>query len=187
MTKRIQKILPAGLAVFPKLNEVDVYQPVDKNGRPNGAKRIRFITRIKFDDENHRKVDAFLQKCLKEAGLEGGKLPWKKDKKTGELSLEAASGEKYPPPLFDAKGNELPRSKVIIGGGSKLKLDVTVNPYTGLGGGINLYINAVQVLELQQRNANRFEEEEGFSYSGDGEEKQPDASPFGNSDDDEDF
>jgi hypothetical protein len=132
-----------------------------RNGKPNGAEKRRFLTGIQFDDENHRKVDAYLNKQLKEMGLEGGKLPWKKNKKDGTLSLQMTSGEDYPPPFFDASGNEVPRAKVKIGGGSVLKVDVTVNGYEGFGGGINLYINSVQIIELKQRSANRFEAEEG--------------------------
>lgn len=154
-------ILPKGTAVYPKLNEIDVYQPLDNKGRPKGDEKRRFLTGIKFDDDNHRKVDEYLKKQLKINDLEGCKLPWKKDKKDGSLSLQMTSGEDYPPPFFDAQGNEVPRSKVKIGGGSILKVDVTVNPYTGFGGGINLYINSVQIIELKSRSANRFEAEAG--------------------------
>jgi hypothetical protein len=172
MTKKVSIILPRCTAVWPKLNEVDVYQPVDKKGRPSGAEKRRFLTRMEFNDEDHRKVDDFLKKQLKAFDLEDGKLPWKEEKrdgkKTGKLHLEATSGADYPPPFFDAKGNEVPRSKVKIGGGSIIKVDVTVNPYTGFGGGINLYINSVQVIELKQRSTNRFEVEEGgFVFSED--------------------
>jgi hypothetical protein len=172
MAKRVSIILPRATAVFPKLNEVDVYQPVDKKGKPSGAEKRRFLTRLEFNAEDHRKVDDYLKKCLKDFDLdEGSKLPWKAEKKdkkpTGKLHLEATSGEDYPPPFFDAKGNEVPRSKVKIGGGSVIKVDVTVNPYTGFGGGINLYINSVQIIELKQRSTNRFEAEEGgFEYEG---------------------
>ena len=168
MAKRVTIILPPGIAVWPKLDQVDVYQPTDKKGRPSGAAKRRFITRVKYNDEDRRKVDDFLKQCLKNFNLEDGKLPWKKDKKTGELTLEATSGENYRPPVFDAKNRKVP-AKVIIGGGSTIKLDVTVNPYTGFGGGINLYINSVQLLDLKQRDANRFEKTEGFTCGGDDE------------------
>jgi len=190
MADKITKILPAGIAVFPKLNEIDVYQPLDKKGRPNGAQKRRFITRVKFSDEDHRKVDAYLKKVAKELlpDVENPKLPWKKDKKTGDLSLEATSGEKYRPPVFDAKNNKVPEN-VVIGGGSTLKLDVTVNAYEGFGGGINLYMRAVQLLDLKQSDFGKssFEEAEGFSYSGDEDESE--GSPFDPSegDDDTDF
>lgn len=175
MVKKATIILPAGIAVWPKLDEVDVYQPTDKKGRPSGAEKRCFITRVKYNDEDHRKVDDFLKQCLLDFDLAGGNLPWKKDRKTGELTLQATSGEKYRPPVFDARNRKVP-GRIIIGDGSTIKLDVTVNPYTGFGGGINLYINSVQLLELKQRDANRFEATEGFSYGGDDEDEAEDSS-----------
>jgi hypothetical protein len=166
MAKKVRIILPPGIAVWPKLDKTDVYQPIDKKGRPSGAEKRRFITGVKYNDEDHRKVDDFLKQCLQDFDLEDGKLPWKK-LKTGELTLEATSDDR--PPVFDAKNRGVPE-KVIIGGGSTIKLDVTVNPYTSFGGGINLYINYVQLLDLKQREANRFEETEGFTYGGDDED-----------------
>lgn len=166
MTKKITTTLPKAIAVWPKLNEVDVYQPLDKNGRPKGEEKRRFLTRLEFNDEDHRKVDTYLKGVLKDHDLEGCKLPWKKDKKNGKLHLEVASGEAYPPPFVDAKGREVPRSKVKIGGGSVLKVGVTVNPYTGFGGGINLYINFIQIIELKKPRTIEVEAEEGFSYDG---------------------
>lgn len=183
MTKKITKILPAGIAVFPKLDQVDVYQPVDKKGRPNGAEKRRYITRVKFSDEDHRKVDAFLKKCAAELGVEDGKLPWKKDKKDGSLSLVATSGAKYRPPVFDAKNRKVDPG-VVIGGGSKIRLDVSVNPYDGFGGGINLYINAVQLLELKQSDfgKSRFEETEGFAGGSDEKDDDEETGSFGEAD-----
>jgi hypothetical protein len=175
MAKKVTIILPAGIAVWPKLDQADVYQPTDKKGRPSGAEKRRFITRVKFNAEDHRKVDDFLKQCLKDFDLKDGKLPWKKDKKTGEPTLEATSGEKHRPPVFDARNRKVP-ANVIIGGGSTIKLDVTVNAYTGFGGGINLYINSVQLLDLKQPEANRFEETEGFTYSGDDGDEADDSS-----------
>jgi hypothetical protein len=175
MAEKRTIILPAGIAVWPKLDEVDVYQPTDKKGRPRGAAKQRFITRVKYNDEDRREVDDFLKQCLKNFNLEDGKLPWKKDRKTGELTLQATSGEKSRPPVFDAKNRKVP-AKIIIGGGSTIKLDVTVNPYTGFGGGINLYINSVQLLDLKQHDGNRFEETEGFSCGGDDEDEADDSS-----------
>ena len=175
MAKKITVTLPKGVAVWPKLNEVDVYQPKDKKGNPNGAVKRRFITRLEFNDEDHRKVDTYLKKVLADNDMEGAHLPWKDEKKdgkkTGKKHLEMTSGEKYPPPFIDSKGNEIPRSKVKIGGGSILKIDVTVNPYTGFGGGINLYMNDIMIVELKQRERNKMAVEEGgFVYDGSGDE-----------------
>jgi len=164
MAKKVTIVLPPGIAVWPKLDQVDVYQPIDRKGRPNGAEKRRFVTGVKYNDEDHRKVDHFLKQCLKDFDLKDGKLPWRKHKKTGGFTLEATSDHR--PPVFDAKNRRVP-AKIIIGSGSTIKLDVTVNPYTGFGGGINLYINSVQLLDLKRRDANRFEETEGFIYCGD--------------------
>lgn len=189
MSKKIKKVLPAGVAVYPKLNAIDVYQPTDKKGRPNGPEKRRYMTYVKFDDDDFRKVDAWLKKCAADLGVEDGKLPWKKDKKTGEEWLVATSGEKYQPLIVDAKNKKMPNSKVI-GGGSKIKLSVTVNAYEGFGGGINLYLNAVQVLDLKESEFGKspFEESEGYSDDSD-EDGEEENSPFDPSDtaDDEDF
>lgn len=169
MSKKDRFITPVGVAVWPKLNEVDVYQPTDKKGRPSGAEKRRYITGISFEAEDLAKVQKFLKAKAKELlpDVEDPKLPIKKDKKDGTLRLEATSGEKYRPALFDAKNNKLPPT-VVVGGGSKIRLDCTVNAYEGFGGGINLYINAVQVLELVEggQSKSNFDEAEGFSYEG---------------------
>jgi hypothetical protein len=163
MTKKINATLPKGTLVFPKLNKPDDFK----------GKRT-FKTRIKFDDEAHRKVDAWLKKGAKELGHPEAKLPWYKDKKTGELTLKVASGEKYPPALLDAKGKEIPRAKVEVGGGTIAKVDVNLSYYEGFGGGFNLYMNFVQITELKKRGFN-VQEEEGFSYE-DEEEGEGDTS-----------
>ena len=161
MAEKVTIVLPPGIAVWPKLDRVDVYQPTDRKGRPNGAEKRRFVTGVRYSEENHRKVDQFLKQCLKDFDLKDGKLPWRKHKKTGGFTLEATSDDR--PPVFDAKNRGVP-AKVIIGCGSTIKLDVTVKPYKGFGGGINLCINSVQLLDLKQRMANRFQETEGFTY-----------------------
>jgi len=166
MAKKVTIVLPPGIAVWPKLHRVEVYQPTDRKGRPNGAEKRRYVTGVKYNEEDHCKVDHFLKQCLSDFDLKDGKLPWKKHKKTGGLTLEATSDDC--PPVFDAKNRGVP-AKVIIGCGSTIKLDVTVNPYTSFGGGINLHINSVQLLDLKQRAASRFEETEGFSYGGEDE------------------
>jgi hypothetical protein len=172
MAKKVKKVLPAATFVWPKLNEVDVYQPVDKKGRPSGAEKRRYIVNLKFNDADHREVDKWLDEQLKAFDLEDGKKPWKTDKKTGEVTLVCTSGEEYRPTVYDAKKQEVPVT-VKIGGGSEGKVYVTVNPYTGFGGGINLYINSVQLLKLVQRDENPFDEEEGFASGSGASDDEP--------------
>jgi hypothetical protein len=175
MTKKINATLPKGTLVFPKLNKPDDFK----------GKRT-FKTRIKFDDEAHRKVDAWLRKGAKELGHPDAKLPWYKDKKTGELTLKVASGEKYPPALLDAKGKEIPRAKVEVGGGTIAKVDVNLSYYEGFGGGFNLYMNFVQIIELQKKGFN-VQEEEGFSYEDDGDDGADTSAPQTSTDLDDDI
>ena len=176
---KITKTLPAAVAVFPKLDKVDVYQPKNAKGQASGPEKRTWNTRLKFNDEDHREVDNWLKKLAKDAGLKTvANWPWKKDKKTGEITLHVSSGEQYKPGLYDAKNQ--PLDGVTIGGGSILKTNVSPFVYEGLGGGIKLYLNAVQVVTLE-RGANNgvspFDEEED-GYVAEAAPKKP-ASPFG--------
>jgi hypothetical protein len=175
MTKKISATLPKGTLVHPKVNEPDDFKGQRK-----------FKTRIKFNDEDHRKVDAWLKKGAKELGHPDAKLPWYKDKKTGELTLKVASGEKYPPALLDAKGKEVPRAKVPVGGGTIAKVDVGMSYYDGFGGGINLYMNFVQIIELKKKGFN-VQEEEGFSYEDEDGEEGDTSAPEASTDLDDDI
>jgi hypothetical protein len=163
--------LPKGTLVFPKITEVDEYK----------GKRS-YKTRIKFDDEAHRKVDAWLKSEVKKLGYPAdAKLPWKKDKKTGELTLYVSSGERFPPMLVDAKGKEIPRSKVRVSGGTIAKVAVSKPKFYDVQGGvISLYMPgsgaAVQIIELAQRGA-KFEEEQGYTYDGGDDGDDADTSP----------
>lgn len=154
---KITKTLPEAIAVFPKLDKVDVYQPINpKTGKPSGEPKRTWNTRLKFNDEDHREVDAWLKKTVKDAGLDPKTIknwPWKKDKKTGEITLMVSSGEEYKPGLYDSKNRPLPEG-TVIGGGSVLKTNVSPFVYEGLGGGIKLYLNAVQVKKLERGGGN---------------------------------
>jgi hypothetical protein len=162
---KITKTLPDAVAVFPKLDKVDVYQPKNAKGQANGPEKRTWNTRLKFNDEDHRAVDAWLKKLAKDAGLKTvTNWPWKTDKKTGEVTLMVSSGEEYKPGLYDSKNKPLPEG-VVIGGGSVLKANVSPFVYEGLGGGIKLYLNAVMVkkLEAGRNGASPFEaEDDGY-------------------------
>jgi hypothetical protein len=163
---KVTKTLPIGTAVFPKLDRVDVYQPTNpKTGKPTGPEKRTWNTRIKFNDADHREVDTWLKKLAKEAGLRSVQYwPWKQDKKTGEISLMVSSGEEYKPGLYDAKNKPLPEG-TVIGGGSQIRANVSPFVYDTFGGGVKLYLNAVQVVKLERGGGNGvspFEEAEGY-------------------------
>jgi hypothetical protein len=173
--KKPRIVLPRAIAVWPKLNEVDVYQPLDKKGRPSGAEKRRYITYLRYDMATLEKVKQQLIDAAKKAYDvdDDVKLPIKKIKKSKDSAekeevLQLTSGEDKRPPLFDSRNKRIPAS-VKIGGGSELVIDATVNHYEGFGGGINLYINAVQVKKLVEGGEFKpsFEaDDDGFAFSG---------------------
>jgi hypothetical protein len=187
---RINKSLPVGTAVFPKLDKVDVYQPVDQFGKPKGDPKRTWNTQIKFSDEDHREVDALLKQWVADAGLKSvANWPWKTSKKTGEVTLKVESKEAKKPGMYDSQNGPLPAGTVITGG-SQIKVNVQPYVYTGLGGGIKLYLNAVQVMELAQgAGVSPFEAVEGGYVAP--KETSEDKSPFdpseANTDDEEAF
>lgn len=187
---RINKTLPDAVAVFPKLDKVDVYQPKNAKGQPQGDPKRTFNTRLKFAPEDHREVDAWLKQLAKDAGLKTvANWPWKKDKKTGEVTLVVSTGEEYPPGLYDSKNKKLPAG-TVIGGGSVLKTNVSPFVYEGLGGGIKLYLNAVMVKKLERGGGNGvspFEEEEGGYVAPEDTEPKSPFDPNAVEDDEEAF
>lgn len=64
---------------------------------------------------------------------------------TGLVVLKFKSS--YRPGLFDAKRNPI-GDEPMVGSGSIVKVAYSKNFYPGFGGGMNLYLNAVQVLKL---------------------------------------
>lgn len=69
------------------------------------------------------------------------------DVPTGRFYVTFKSSQKYKPGVFDRYGLEITEDK-LIGNGSKVRVNYTPNEYQGFGGGINFYLNAVQVIEL---------------------------------------
>ena len=96
---------------------------------------------------------------------------------TGRFYFTSKTSAKYKPGLFDAKRNPLPDG-TLIGNGSKVRVAYTENVYEAFGGGVNLYLEGVQVLKLvefQRRSAAAlgFVEEAGESIVQDS-----DSAPF---------
>ena len=93
----------------------------------------------------------------------GNPIKWEKIKdpkdeskkvKTGLLTVQFHTGAKFKPGLFDANGVPL-ADGVLVGNGSKVRVNYSPKEYTGFGGGITLYLNAVQVLELVEFGENK--------------------------------
>ncbi len=67
------------------------------------------------------------------------------DRPTGRMYVTFKTGEKFQPGVFNKYGEAI---KDKVGNGSKVRVSFTPVPYEAFGGGLALYLNAVQVLEL---------------------------------------
>lgn len=176
-TKKDRFITCELIAVWPKLDEVDVYKP------KKGPEVRKYRTNAKAAPGHEAKFKAMYDMIVKYASdhlpdVDEPQLPFKpekdKDKKeTGVLLLSATSGEKYRPPVFDAKNRKVPED-VKIGGGSRIRLDLALNTYEDKnGGGVNLYINGVQLLDLVEKGVGKSNFDEADGYEFDGETSAP--------------
>ena len=100
---------------------------------------------------------------------------------TGRFYISFKTGEKFPPRVFDKYG-QIISPEVLIGNGSKVKVAYKENHYPGFGGGINLYLNAVQVVELVEYSGGNatdygFETEENTDNPFDEPRQEPDGGP----------
>lgn len=69
------------------------------------------------------------------------------DQPTGRFFATFKTGERFKPGVFDKYGKLLLEG-ILIGNESKVRVSYVMSPYEGFGGGIALYLNAVQVLDL---------------------------------------
>jgi hypothetical protein len=115
---------------------------------PNKPKHEEFLAKLK----------ALWQQCGTEMKCPGGiakNKPFKKHKRkeddspTGLFEVTFKTGVKFPVRVFDAKGNKI-TGDLNIGNGSQVKVAGSYTFYgpDKSGGGVKLYLNAVQVVEL---------------------------------------
>lgn len=69
---------------------------------------------------------------------------------TGRFFATFKTGEQYPPKVFDADGRDDTAADYLIGNGSTVRIGYTESEYTGFGGGITLYLSAIQIIELNE-------------------------------------
>lgn len=173
MAKREYVLLPKGTLVYPKLDEVDVYQPKKKDGTPKGPAIRKYVTRVSYEPAQLEEAKKVLREAAKKLGADPKtvKLPFKANKE-GVEELSAKRAEKLGPPMmFDAKNNKLPT--LALGGGSVARLKVAVNVDENDDGEefAFLYIDQVQVIKFNEKQAGKsafeeVEEEDGFVYDG---------------------
>lgn len=86
----------------------------------------------------------------------------------GKIFFEAKSV--FKPGLIDSKKNELPAT-VYPMSGDQIKIKIAIAPYDGLGSGVALKLNVVQLIEKNtsfsgKPNTDGFDEEDGYEAPG---------------------
>ncbi len=140
--KKERKTTPVGFAKWAHIHKPK--KPFQGVGNP------KYMIDVIFDPKDPA-WNAWA-KSLSEAVKKAGKnSPLKKeldsnDEPTGNYYVTFKTSDKFPPTVFDKRGKVM--EGVKIGNGSKVRVAYIENEYTSFGGGINLYLNAVQVQEL---------------------------------------
>jgi hypothetical protein len=160
MAEKKQKLLtPVGTANWAYLTKPKIF--TDDKGRQKGTPKYQID--VVFDPkepawnvwagELKRAIEALPFQVDEKTGQTMPKqMPIKKefdanDQPTGKFYVTFKTGEKFKPAVFDRYGKELPEN-VLLGNGSRVRVSYTTEIYTAFGGGITLYLNAVQVIDL---------------------------------------
>lgn len=185
MAKKKEKrtyIYIKGVAVWPKLDTPDVYTnpKTGKSGKP------KYKINVQVSDDELKRVRAEIVKFAetKFDSLKGIKLPLHVNEETKEVSVPLTrSAELGLPLIVDAQNNKLPEG-LSVGGGSLVQVNGTLNDYED---GINVYLNAVQVLKFEENTFGKspFEATEGFVVESRGSKSDDDDNNSSTEDDDE--
>ena len=142
--KRERYVSPVGEAKWAHLHSPKA--PFQQGGQP------RYQVDFVFDpnDPEAKAWAGGIEAERKRAGTATLFKPEKneQDQPTGRWFVTLKTGEQYPPQLFDAQGQAL-AAGTRIGNGSKIRCAYTIVPFSGFGGGVTLYLSAVQVVELR--------------------------------------
>lgn len=187
---RLKIVTPEGIAVWPRLNEPD--REFDTAGVYHVKLRIASKDAEEFmgtvtEFRDHQYAGFCQQKGNKK--LDQNPLPWKEDEENPghvlvsvklKAKVTSRNGDSWEqrPTLLDSK---LKPTTAKIGGGSKLKISVEVNPYCTPAGntGVTLWCKAVQVLELVEFGGNHgLTEADGFTADEDLVDTLGDAAAF---------
>ena len=150
-------ISPVGIAQFVWLRKADT--KFDAEGK------FKVTLQLDSDDSDTKVFTAQLDSWVTK--VKGKNAPYT----DGDGVVEVKFKSSYPPSVFDAHRNIIP-AEVDIGSGSKVKVAFQPNHYESFGGGINLYLQGVQVIDLveysgQSATSMGFDEEEGFAPESD--------------------
>lgn len=160
--KKFPKIMtPIGVAMYPWLTKPDT---------KFNAEGVYKVTLRLPKDEATEKLVTTLEKHFQEANASRkskreGTRCWDTDEETGEVLIKFKSKKK--PALFDAQGKTITKDLAVFGG-SKVRIQGAIGTYdvATTGAGVTLYLNAVQIIDLQEGGSPFGAVEGGFEFSG---------------------
>ena len=150
--------------------------PFEGKGEP----KYKLTIALDPEDGNVKKWQESIAALTKFKGM-----PWKVDEESGKLHVTFKTLR--PVKVYDSVGKPLPEGK-WPGRDSVVRVAYVPNEFAGLGGGINLYLQGVQVIEMVEGfgTSVKFPVEEG-AYVGDGISKTPAEDGSAKADDDNPF
>lgn len=152
MSKAIKTVSPKGTAAYPWLTKADTRfnaEGVFKTGLTVSKEVAKpFQDKIK---------EAFIEE-FGQGKLAKALMPWK-ETDDGEVMFNFKSKNK--PVLYDSVGRPI-KGDVAVGGGSTIKVSCAIGAWNAGGKiGATLYLNAVQIIDLQEYGSSPFTAEEG--------------------------
>ena len=155
---------------------------VSKNGEYEDSFQITLILDPK--DPEHKKLLSKISDLHKESKGRDEKKPIKKHvdlegNETGKYTVRFKTKAQYMDsvPTFDAKGNKILRDKNFVANDSIVRVNWSYGFYKQGGGGVSLYLNGVQVIDLIEWSGGDasdygFDEQQGYEeYTGLSEEE----------------
>jgi len=141
---------------------------------PEGKYKITLVLDPKGNEE-HRQFLRRLKQHLDDGATQLSKklenMPWKKHLRAEDKSdtglYEVTFKSSFPPRIFDAAGNKI-NGDLNVGNGSVVRVAYSWVPYEGFKGGVALYFQAIQIIELVEYAGGEaadygFEQEEGWN------------------------
>lgn len=170
------KYFVRGIASYPKLHKAHKWDDAKNRSvpDPNGE----YETGIVLSEEDASKLQANVKQWAKDNNHKPKKWPWRPEidkateEETGRVIFTAKQyakdqdGEERKIPHVDAGGKPLP-ANFRLTGGSTIVAKVRPSFYKAQGGGIKLYLDAVQVVAyVEYENDHGFSAQEGYRASG---------------------
>lgn len=170
-------VTPRGTALYPKIDQPYKYSEAANRSVPDPDGE--FELRVIFDAEATETIKSAVKMWASNHDnpkvSKAKKMPWRPEVQDGEETDRFVvtfkqygkdkEGRKRTIAQFDAKANKLPASFKLTNG-SEVKVNFHPYYYSAQGGGIKLYLDAVQVLKyvpMQERSVFD-QEDDGFVY-----------------------